>query len=360
MTSTSVEMKSVARPSESTPWSRRTTKMFSVSGLACVLPLAVTIFVANYKGIPGAAALLAIFLPLQIIVSALAAVIVGGKRGIPDAILTVTVLFFVSLVLVMMSSIIVSVVTNGFHAISLQFLFFNNNYVTSNTSLDYGGVGHAILGSIVIVSLASIFAIPLGMGVGIFITESRSPMRGPVRFVTQSMTGLPSIVAGLFIYTLLIIPGIFEKTGLTASLALMLLMMPTVARMTEEVLLLVPQDLRSAALALGAPKHKAFFQVVLPAARSGIVTAILLGLARIVGETAPLLLLTWVSELTNVNPLAGAMAALPTYIFQWVGVSSAIAVQRAWGAALVLLTLVGFIFVLARYFSRQKFNAKGK
>jgi phosphate transport system permease protein len=100
--------------------------------------------------------------------------------------------------------------------------------------------------------------------------------------------------------------------------------------------------------------------VVLPAARSGIVTAILLGLARIVGETAPLLLLTWVSELTNVNPLAGSMATLPTYIFQWVGVSSALAVQRAWGAALVLLTLVGFIFVLARYFSRQKFNVKGK
>jgi phosphate transport system permease protein len=174
------------------------------------------------------------------------------------------------------------------------------------------------------------------------------------------MTGLPSIVAGLFIYSLFIITGIFEKTGLTASLALMLLMMPTVARMTEEVLLLVPQELRSAALALGAPKHKAFFQVVLPAARSGIVTAILLGLARIVGETAPLLLLTWVSELTNVNPLAGSMAALPTYIFQWVGVSSALAVQRAWGAALVLLTLVGFIFVLARYFSRQKFNVKGK
>jgi hypothetical protein len=128
--------------------------MFSVSTLACVLPLAVTIFVANYKGIPGATALLAIFLPLQITVSALAAVVVGGKRGIPDAILTVTVLFFVSLVLVMMSSIIVSVITKGFHAISLQFLFFNNNYVTSNTSLDYGGVGHAILGSIVIVSLA--------------------------------------------------------------------------------------------------------------------------------------------------------------------------------------------------------------
>jgi phosphate transport system permease protein len=242
----------------------------------------------------------------------------------------------------------------------LTFVFFNNNYVTANTSLEYGGVGHAILGSLVIVSLASVFAIPLGMGVGIFITESRSPMRGAVKFVTQSMTGLPSIVAGLFIYSLFIITGVFDKTGLTAAIALLLLMMPTVARLTEEVLLLVPQELRSAALALGAPRHKAFFQVVLPAARSGIVTAILLGLARIVGETAPLLLLTTVGQATNVNPFSGSITALPTYIFQWVGVGSGTADQRAWGAALVLLTLVGIIFILARLLSRTKFKAKGK
>ena len=135
-------------------------------------------------------------------------------------------------------------------------------------------------------------------------------------------------------------------------------MLPTVARVAEEALKLVPSDLRQAALALGAPNYRAFFQVVLPAAKSGIITAVLLGLARVVGETAPLILTINANNSTNLNPFNGGIAALPTYIYGFLGSLYQTSQDRAWGAALVLLIVVGLLFGLARFASRSKTISK--
>jgi phosphate transport system permease protein len=237
---------------------------------------------------------------------------------------------------------------------SLHAFYQNSFYITSGTSLDYGGLGHAILGTLIIVGLAVVFAIPVGIAVGIFLTETKGPLNGIIRFVSQSLTGLPSIVSGLFVYALLYLTGLVQVSAVLGSVALFLLMLPTVIRLSEEVLKLVPQELRFAALALGAPRHKAFFQVVFPAARSGIITTCLLGTARIIGETAPLIVLVNYLTSTNVNPFSGNMAALPTYIYSWLTYSTDTANQRAWGGALTLMILVGILFTLARYFGRKK------
>jgi len=343
------------RPTGVMPWKNRSKSMLVSIGLASLLPIAFTLLVAQHYAMPGATALIAMFVPLQLVAAGAAATFVGGRRGIADAILTVLVIFLVLLVAIVLGSVLFNLIRKGIRALSLQFLFYDSTYVSSSTSLDYGGVYHAIIGTVILVSLAAAVTIPLGIGVGVFLTETRSRMRGPVRFITQSMTGLPSIVSGLFVYAFFIISGFSEQVGITGAVALLLLMLPTVARLSEEVLKLVPQDLRSAAMALGAPRNKAFFQVILPAARSGVITAILLGLARIVGETAPLLMTTVPSDSKNYNPFSGPMSTIPTYIYKWVSAGSDIAVQRAWGAALVLLILVGIIFTFARIFGKQKF-----
>jgi phosphate transport system permease protein len=147
---------------------------------------------------------------------------------------------------------------------------------------------------------------------------------------------------------MLIVSGFTTQIGIAGSLALIPLMLPTIARVAEEALRLVPVELRNGALALGAPSYKAFFMVTLPAAQSGLITAVLLGVARIIGETAPLLLTTLIGNETNLNVLEGPMATLPTYIYNAIALGDQTSLQRAWGAALVLLLFVGVLFLLAR------------
>jgi phosphate transport system permease protein len=176
------------------------------------------------------------------------------------------------------------------------------------------------------------------------------------------MSGLPSVVAGLFVYSMLIVNGFTQYAGWAGSIALIPLMLPTVARVTEEALRLVPVELRNGALALGAPAWRAFLQVTLPAARTGILTAVLLGLARVIGETAPLLLTTMTSNVTNVNIFQGPIATLPTYIYTFITNGFDSSIQRAWGAALVIMILVAILFTSARLVARPvgQFRKKGK
>jgi phosphate transport system permease protein len=256
--------------------------------------------------------------------------------------------FFSTFVLVLLVSVLYSVVYFGGQAISPHFFYQNNVYVTATTGLEIGGVGHAILGTLVMVGIAMVITVPLGVITAVYLTETRDPGRGFIRTLLQAMSGLPSVVAGLFIYSMFIVTGWSTQIGLMGSLALIPLMLPTVARVAEESLRLVPVELRNGALALGAPAWRAFFMVTLPAARSGIVTAVLLGIARVIGETAPLILTTVVAESTNVNPFDGSIASLPTYIYNSLLYGYDVSIQRAWGAALVMLLLVGVIFAAAR------------
>ena len=335
------------------PWAQKSNEFKIQLALVSTIPAVIATLFVLLGGFDFSIGLVAVFVPIQVILVALFGWKKAKKRGLGDALLIFFTIFFSTLVLVLLLSVLGSVIVEGFKALSPHFLYQNNRYVGTTTSLEYGGVGHAILGTLLIVLLTTIAAVPLGISMAVFLTQSQSKMRGVVRTVTQSLAGLPSVVAGLFVLAIMQFTGL-ERSGLTGALALFPLMLPTVARVAEESLRLVPADLRMAALALGAPNYKAFFKVVLPAAKSGIITALLLGLARVVGETAPLILTINMNNTTNWNPFNGPIASLPTYVYSFLGSTYTSSQQRAWGAALVLLIVVGILFGSARLLSRKK------
>lgn len=336
------------------PW-RKKTPRFTVSViLAVILPAVVIVFLWQTSTIPTPVLMVAFYLPLQLVASALAAIATRGRRGIADSIVIVSAIGATVFSLVVLLSLLGSLAVRGWKALSPSFIFQNNVYISPSTPLDYGGIGHAILGTALIVFLASLVAVPIGIATAIYITEVRGRAVPYVRFFVQSMSGVPSVVAGLFILTTLIVTGALTQSALAGGLAYAILMLPTVARTAEEVLRLVPDELRTGALALGSTRARTVFRVVLPAARTGIVTAIILGIARIIGETAPLLLAAGNSDQTILNPTGSPVASLPTYIFNNVALPYPDAVTRAWGAALALMILVAVLFTLARVLSRGR------
>jgi phosphate transport system permease protein len=342
------------RPTDATPWNKRASNFTSVIFLASIIPILLFLVALNVSELSGAGALLTVFLPFQLLAAAIAAIVTRGRRGIADSQLSVLVYFATFSVVILLGSILFSIANWGLKAVSPHFIYQNNVYITPTTSLDYGGAGHALVGSLLVVGLATLIAVPLGLAVAVYLTETRGRFKGPVRFLAQSMSGLPSIVAGLFVYAVFIATGTANLSGWLGSLALALLMLPTIIRMAEEVLKLVPGDLRSAALALGAPQRRAFFQVIMPTAKAGLITAVLLGVARVVGETAPLILTTRLMSETSFNPFYGDLATLPTYIFSNLTAGFDTGRARAWAAAFLLLAVVGLIFGATRALTSQK------
>jgi phosphate transport system permease protein len=292
------------------------------------------------------------------IASGIAAFATRGKRGIADSIIIVNAIGATLFSLIILISVIGSLVVRGISALSLHFLYQNNVYVSPSTPLEYGGIGHAVIGTLLIVGISTLIAVPIGVATAIYITEVRGRAVPYVRFFVQSMAGVPSVVAGLFILTIIVATGAFSQGAFAGGLAYAILMLPTVARTAEEVLKLVPEDLRTGALALGSTRARTVFKVVLPAARTGIITAIILGIARVIGETAPLLLAAGSVDSTVLNPFGGPIASIPTYIFNNVALPYPDAVARAWASALVLLVLVAILFVLARIFGRGRLSSK--
>ncbi|MFM7029614.1 MAG: phosphate ABC transporter permease PstA [Micrococcales bacterium] len=343
----------------SEPWNAKNPTRSAKILLASTLPALVSLAIAFLAKLDPAVAMILVFLPLQIIASVWVGVNLYGKKGFADALLVVFTIFFSAFVGILLTSVVWSVVSQGLHAMSLQFVTQNNIYITPTTSLDYGGVGHAMLGTILIVGFTTLLTVPLGLLVAVYLTETTSKLRTVVRTLVQAMSGLPSVVAGLFIYSALIVQFHISYGGWLGSLALLPLMLPTVSRVAEEALRLVPQELRNGALALGAPAYRAFLQVTLPAARTGLVTAVILGIARVIGETAPLIL-TVNNANGTVLDLGKPMASLPTYIFQFIANSNDTSTSRAWGAALMVLILVTILFTAARLVGRDKRTAKRK
>jgi phosphate transport system permease protein len=355
-----MNLEPVARPKTAEPWGKVPARAVVLQVVASLLPILAAVASWLFWGLDLIVAVIFVLLPLMLLSIGTVGFILKGRRGVPDAILTVMTLFLGTFVMVLLMSVVWSLVEAGFSALSPQFIFQNNRYVTPTDSLEFGGVGHAIIGTLLVVSLSTIITVPLGVATGVYLTETRSKGRSFVRVVIQAMAGLPSVVAGLFIYSMFIVTGISQYAGWLGAFALVPLMLPTISRVTEESLKLVPQDLRNGALGLGASSWKAFFHVTLPAAKSGVVTAILLGVARVVGETAPLLLTVFPIAETNFNVFSGGMATLPTYIYRFVALGFDTAIARAWGAALVLMIVVGILFGFARYISRPKSLNKKK
>ena len=321
--------------------------------LAAILPAIVAVAVTAIFSIDVTLGVVLIWLPLQIITSVTVGRRIYGKKGVGDALLNIFTLFFSGVVAALLSSVLYSVISSGFKAMSWQFISQNSIYITPTTSLEYGGVGHAILGSLIMVGLTTLATVPLGILVAVYLTETRDRARTAVRTLVQAMSGLPSVVSGLFVYSALIATGIVRQGGWLGSLAMLPLMLPTVARVAEEALRLVPVELRNGALALGAPAYRAFLQVTLPAARSGLITAFILGIARVIGETAPLIVAVGTANGTVLD-ITKPMAALPSYIYQFVSNSYDSSIQRAWGAALMILILVAILFTAARVASSKK------
>src|SRR3954452_7559590 len=227
---------------------------------------------------------------------------------------------------------------------------------TGNFLGDPGGIKSAILGTIEMVALAAAISIPIGIGVALYLVEygRESRFASVVRYFVDVMTGVPSIVFGLFVYITLVLTGWFGSgfAGWKGAVALALLMLPIVTRSAEVVLLLVPDSLREAALALGAPRWRVVFRIVLPTALPGLVTGSLLAVGRAAGETAPLLFTATLVKGTNFD-LGQRMNSLPAQIFNDVGQAQDRLVERAWGAALTLVLMILVLTLVARLVSRR-------
>lgn len=336
------------------PWRRKPIKFTISIVIASIVPFVIVAAMFWTTDIPGALLMTVVYFPLQLVASGIAALATRGKRGILDSVIIVNAIGATIFSMVVLVSVLGSLVVRGFAALSAHFIYQNNVYISPSTPLEYGGIGHAILGTLLIVTISALIAVPIGIATAVYITEVRGRAVPYVRFFVQAMSGVPSVVAGLFILTIIVATDTFEQGAFAGGLAYAILMLPTVARTAEEVLKLVPEDLRTGALALGSTRSRTVYRVVLPAAKTGIITAVILGIARVIGETAPLLLAAGNNDQTVVNPFGGPISAVPTYIFNNVALPYPDAVARAWASALVLIVIVGILFVAARLIGRGR------
>lgn len=245
------------------------------------------------------------------------------------------------------------ILSKGWHYFSLNFFTQTMQAIGPLDKTADGGAKNAIFGTLEQVTIATLISLPLGILTGLFLSERPGRVSKVVRFFVDAMSGVPSIVAGLFIFAIYIIQFHRSFSGMAAGMALSVLMLPTVARTSEEMLRLVPGGLREASLALGAPEWKTVIHVVLPAACTGLVTAMVLGIARIAGETAPLLMTAFGNSAVNVNPLKGAQSALPLFVYQQIRQPQENQVAVAWTGALVLVLLVLALFAFARFLAAR-------
>jgi phosphate transport system permease protein len=277
---------------------------------------------------------------------------VSRRRRRSDAVARGVVLAFTLIAIVPLVLILYWLVKEGLGAWSTSF------FTTDPTGRflgDPGGIRSAIFGTIEMVALASLIAVPIGVGVALYLVEygKASRFANVVRYFVDVMTGVPSVVFGLFVYIVLVVTKVAGTfAAWKGSLALALLMLPVVTRSAEVVLALVPNSLREAALALGAPRWKVILRIVLPTALPGIITGSMLAVARAAGETAPLLF-TAAFVLGANTDLSQRMNSLPLQIFNDVGQAQDRLVQRAWGAALTLVVMVLLLTLIARLIQRR-------
>jgi phosphate transport system permease protein len=257
------------------------------------------------------------------------------------------------LALIPLFSLVFEVAKRGIPGLSVEFFTDDARGVVGG-----GGAAHAIVGTLVITAVASVISVPIGIMAAIYLNEyGTGRLRRALTFFVDVMTGIPSIVAGLFAYALFELffgPGI--RLGVMGSVALSLLMIPIVIRSAEEVLKIVPNHLREAAYALGTPKWKVIAKIVLPTALAGLVTGVMIAIARIVGETAPLLVTTGVIDSMNTDPFNGRMQNLAVYAYNEYrspGVMKQASYDKAWAAALTLIAIVMILNVAARLVYRR-------
>ncbi|QCC76338.1 phosphate ABC transporter permease PstA [Nocardioides daphniae] len=303
----------------------------------------------------GVAWLLVAWFVLGLVLSGVTAALVGRKVDVLDRVVQGVVTSGALLVGAALLSVMVFVVLRGWGPLThLNFYVHDMAGVGPRDALDRGGVVHAVVGSLVQMGIAILVTLPLGIGTAVFMTEVGGRLARVVRTIVEAMTALPSIVAGLFVYTVLVVTLGFPRSGLAAAMALSVMMLPIIARAADVVLRVVPGGLREASLALGASRWRTVWHVVLPTARPGLATALILGVARGIGETSPVLLTSGVANFTVLNPGDGVMNSLPLFIFTGARSPEPMMIERAFGAATVLLVLVLVLFVAARLVARPR------
>ncbi len=287
--------------------------------------------------------------------------LVEGTRKATDRLVTQLVSSAFLVALVPLFSILYEVLSRGTKVLGIDFFTFSMRNVVG----EGGGIYHAIIGTLLITGAAAVISIPIGLFAAIYLVEYADGNRLSrwLRFLVDVMTGIPSIVAGLFAYALFVIFfGEGVRMGIGGSVALSVLMIPVVVRSSEEMLKLVPNELREASFALGVPKWRTIAKVVLPTALAGIVTGVTLAIARVIGETAPLLIIAGATDSVNFNLFDGRMATLPVFAYasqRNPGIPPEFSIERAWGAALVLLLIVMLLNLVARLVS-YFFSPKGE
>jgi phosphate transport system permease protein len=279
--------------------------------------------------------------------------VVEGPRKATDRLVTVVVSAAFLAAMAPLVSVVITVLANGIARFDAEFFTYSMRGVVG----EGGGGYHAIVGTLIITALAALMSIPVGLLTAVYLVEyGRGRLARAITFFVDVMTGIPSIVAGLFAFALFALffgPGI--RMGFMGSVALSVLMIPVVVRSTEEMLKIVPNELREAAYALGVPKWRTILKVVIPTSIAGIASGITLAIARVIGETAPLLIAVGITTGVNFNPFDGRMATLPVfsyYSYVAPGVPRQPFIDRAWTAALVLIILVMALNLVARLIAR--------
>ncbi|MGA5545520.1 phosphate ABC transporter permease PstA [Mycobacterium sp. NPDC051198] len=277
---------------------------------------------------------------------------VSLRRKLTNHVATVLVTLSLLVALVPLAWVLYSVIVRGWSALTSA-TWFTNSQAGMTTFTAGGGAYHAIVGTLLQGIVCSLISIPIGVMVGVYLVEYGGGSRlGKVTtFMVDILTGVPSIVAALFIYALWVATLGFGRSGFAVSLSLVLLMIPVIVRATEEMLRIVPMDLREASYALGVPKWKTIVRIVIPTALSGIVTGVMLSLARVMGETAPLLILVGYAQAMNFDMFGGFMGSLPGMMYDQISAGAGanpVPTDRLWGAALTLILLIALLNVGAR------------
>ncbi len=307
-------------------------------GLAALLTGAV--------GTPVAAALVAGFAAF-IVVQSVFVGLLEGRRALVNRLAATLLAAAVVIAIIPLVAVLAYTVSKGIGAISPS--FFTHSLKGVGPLDATGGAYHAILGTIEQVLIASAISVPVGLVVAVSVVEyPDTRLARGVRFTMDVMTGIPSIVAGLFVFSFWVIGLGFGFSGLAAAISLSVLMVPIVVRSSEEMLKLVPHELREASYALGVARWRTVLSVILPTAAAGITTGVVLAVARVAGEAAPLLLTAFGFSAINADPFHGPQSSLPLFIYSQATSAFTVAVQRAWAGALTLIAIVLILTVIAR------------
>jgi phosphate transport system permease protein len=281
---------------------------------------------------------------------------VSVRRRLANVVATLLVTLSLGVAMVPLVWVLYSVVTRGLGAVRSS-EWWTHSQADMTAFMSGGGAYHAIVGTVLQGLVCAAISIPIGVFVAVYLVEygGASRLGKLTTFMVDILAGVPSIVAALFIYALCIATLGFPRSGFAVSLALVLLMLPVIVRVTEEMLRIVREDLREASLALGVPKWKTITRIVLPVGLSGIITGVMLALARVMGETAPLLILVGYAQAMNFNMFKGFMGSLPGMMYDQTSAGAGanpIPTDRLWGAALTLILLIAIINVGARVIAK--------